>query len=83
MFGSQWFAELWPVAFQELHINIMELFPIVLAVEIWGHKMANHKVLFYSDNKATVYTINKQTSKEKFMMKLIRRLVLFSLKYNI
>ena len=38
--------------------------------------MANHKILFHSDNTATVAVINKMSSKDKIMMKLIRRIVL-------
>lgn len=30
----------------ELHITVKELFPTVVAVEIWGHVLSNHKVLF-------------------------------------
>jgi hypothetical protein len=36
-----------------------------------------------SDNAAVVHVINKQSCKEKTLMKLVRRLVLTSLKYNI
>jgi hypothetical protein len=61
----------------------LELFPIVIAVELWGHKMANHKITFFSDNEATVCVLNKQSSKDPYMMKLIRRLVLLSLRFNI
>ncbi|CAG2250747.1 unnamed protein product [Mytilus edulis] len=45
VFGSTWFAGEWPQNMLQLHITIKELFPIVLAVEIWGHSLSNHKVL--------------------------------------
>jgi hypothetical protein len=45
--------------------------------------MANHKIMFHSDNEATVNVINKMSSKDKIMMKLVRRLVLATLKHNI
>ena len=32
--GTQWFMHAWPEEFQLFHINILESFPIVLAVEI-------------------------------------------------
>lgn len=83
VFKSEWFAFRWTPPFKKHHINTLELFPIVVAVEIWGHKMKIHKITFFSDNEATVYVINKQSSKDTDMMKLIRRLVLLSLKYNI
>lgn len=61
-----------------LQIAVKELFPIVLALEIWGSEMANRKILFMSDNMAVVEVINKQStcSKEKCLMHLLRRLVL-------
>lgn len=61
--------------FGSFHINILELFPIVLAVEIWGKTMANRRILFLSDNEATVFVLNKMSSKDSIMMKLVRRLV--------
>lgn len=60
-----------------------ELFPIVLAIDIWGPLLANHKILFLIDNSAVAEIINKTSSREKNIMKLIRRLVLAALKYNI
>jgi hypothetical protein len=41
VFGSQSFAEAYPDTCKNYHINILELLPIVLAVEFWGFKMAN------------------------------------------
>jgi hypothetical protein len=40
--GSRWIADSWRPEFQSHHINTLELFPIVLAVELWGHSLANH-----------------------------------------
>ncbi|CAG2196116.1 unnamed protein product [Mytilus edulis] len=83
VFGSTWFAGEWPQNMLQLHITIKELFPIVLAVEIWGHSLSNHKVLFLTDNQAVADIINKTSSRDKILMKLVRRLVLASLKFNI
>lgn len=65
VFGSYWFAGRWPAEMESLHITVKELFPIVLAVEIWGKSLKNHKVLFFTDNAAVVDIINKTSSKEK------------------
>ena len=62
---------------------MLELFPIVVAVEMWGDKMANHKVLLLSDNEATVHVINNMTSRDKIMMRLFRRLVVAAMRFNI
>lgn len=83
VFGSKWFMQHWPVEFTNFHINILELFPIVLAVEIWGAQMANQRILFLSDNAATVFVLNKMSSKDTVMMKLVRRLVVATINFNI
>lgn len=83
VFGSKWFAGKWPPEMKDLNITVKELFPIVLAMEIWGHTLANHKVLFLTDNQAVEAIINKTTSKDTILMKLVRRLVLASLNFNV
>ena len=45
--------------------------------------MANRCVAFHTDNAAIVDIINRQTSKHRLVMILVRDLVLTSLKYNI
>lgn len=81
--GQEWFASHWDFLHKDCHITVKELFPIVLAIEIWGSGMENNKILFMSDNMAVVQIINKQTSKDQTIMKLVRRLVLATLKHNI
>lgn len=83
--GKNWFALSWENVpdLAQSQIAIKELFPIVLALEIWGPLLANKKLLFMTDNMAIVHAINKQTCKEKGLMKLIRRLVLGALTHNI
>lgn len=81
--GTEWFALGWGVISDLEHhqIAIKELFPIVLSLESLGSKPANKKILFMSDNETIVHVLNKQSCKEKTLMKLIRRLVLTSLSY--
>lgn len=83
VFGNKWFAKEWSEEMKDLHITVKELFPIVVALDFWGHLLANHKILFLTDNAAVADIINKTTSKEKNCMKLIRRMVLSSLQFNI
>ena len=83
VFGCRWIAGDWTPDMEPLHITVKELFPIVLALEIWGHLLTNHKLLFLSDNAAVVDIINKTSSKDKCIMKLVRRLVIAALKFNI
>ena len=83
VFGNSWFAGEWPNEFKDFHITVKELFPIVLALDIWGSRLANHKILFLTDNAAVADIINKTSSRDKIIMKLVRRLVLRALKHNI
>lgn len=48
-----------------------ELYPIVLAIELWGREMANMSICFNCDNEALVYVLNKHTSSEPKVMFLI------------
>lgn len=83
--GKNWFALSWEKVqdLAQYHIAVKELFPIVLALEIWGVALADKKILFMTDNMAIVHVINKQTCKDKVLMKLVRRLVLAALSHNI
>ena len=53
------------------------------ALEVWGPYIANQCIEFYTDNAAVADIINSQTSKDDTLMKLLQRLVLFTLKHNI
>ena len=84
-FRGQWSQDSWSNI--ELHpdpsIAFLELYPIVIAIFLWGDQMNNLKVQFWSDNAAVVSIINKQTSHCPFIMSLVRQLVLQCLRHNI
>ena len=65
------------------YISVLELYPIVLGVHLWATQLKNKQVLFYSDNESIVHVINKQTSKHKGLLALVRQLVLICLSQNI
>lgn len=84
VFGSKWFYGKWvDINMQEFSITVKELFPIVVAIEIWGQNLSNCSIMFFSDNLAVVHIINKMSSKDSVVMSLVRRLVLACLEYNI
>ena len=67
----------WPEHWKKQKITFLELFPKVLAVCLWGDKMRNNKIWFHTDNQAIVMlveVINKQRSREKHVMVLVRKL---------
>jgi hypothetical protein len=61
----------------------LELFPVVIAVSIWGNLLRNKKILFHIDNKAVVFIINKKTSTSQKVMILERKLALGMLKFQL
>ncbi|KAK3107485.1 hypothetical protein FSP39_015569 [Pinctada imbricata] len=82
-FQTQWFYGSWNYEWTDLHITVKELFPIVLALELYSYIIENNCIEFFLDNMAVVHIINKQTSKDPVIMKLVRRLVITALKHNI
>ncbi|XP_052806563.1 uncharacterized protein LOC128235808 [Mya arenaria] len=84
-FNDRYFAGVWPVdsVWHTLHITVKELFPLVLALELWGSLLQNKCIVFHSDIEAVVHIINKQSSKDKHLMKLVRRFVVKTLQHNV
>jgi hypothetical protein len=62
------------------NMSLLELIPVVLALYLWSsfHKRKK-QILFHIDNLALVSIINKRTSKDKQIMKLVRPLVLLTM----
>lgn len=82
-FKTKWFYGSFPGTWHNLNISFLELYPIVVSVEIWGHLWKNHSIIFYTDNEALVSILNKKTTKVKYIMFLVRKLVLLCLRLNI
>lgn len=83
IYGSHWVYGAWQSRSDDLHITVLELYPIVLAMELWGHLWANHCIVFHTDNIALVSILSNHTSKDATIMILVRRLVGIGLRYNI
>ena len=83
VFGCHWLDDIWPEMWKTFNIAFLELSPIVLAVHVWGSLMANNRIIFFSDNASVVDFVNKQTSRHKDIMVLLRDLVLSCLRHNI
>ena len=81
--NTKWFFGEWNSQWQHQNITLLELYPIVLALDLWGNILQNKCVVFHTNNLALVAIINKQTSKDVQIMCLIRKLVLTCLRNNI
>lgn len=84
-FKKHWAQSKWPLSVKpyESAISYLELYPIVVAIDLWGKFMENKRVKFLSDNKAVVEILNKQSSKCPKTMILVRKFVLIALKHNV
>lgn len=83
VFKNKWFFGDFPSIYRHYNIAVLEFYPILLSVFLWGHLWANHVVVFFTDNEAIVSVINKQTSKDLMLLKMVRCLVLKCLKINL
>ena len=68
---------------KEFNIQVLEMYPIMLAVHMYGPLMRNHCVTFMTDNASIAAVINKMSSKDKMVMAMVRPLVLACLTHNI
>ena len=86
-FNGKWAQASWSQSWIQTgimtDITFMELFPVVVAVSIWGSHLANKRILFRIDNQAVVTIINKKSSKSSGVMSLVRKLVFVCLDFNI
>ena len=63
-------------------IYVLKLYPITLAIYLLVSRWRNKNILFICDNMSIVHCLNYQTSKDKTMLRMLRIIVLESLKYN-
>lgn len=85
LWENQWFAGEWPAEIASLpttSLALMELYPIVVAVYLWGHSWSRRRICFHCDNSSTVHILRKGRSPKLEIMKLMRTITLLEMKYN-
>ena len=80
---DSWFCGEWPQSWKNYHITLLELYPIVAAIDVWGESLANRRIILHTDNQGLMYIINKLTSQDQKIMILIRHFVKACMKHNI
>ncbi|XP_077977132.1 uncharacterized protein LOC144432735 [Glandiceps talaboti] len=83
IFGPHWLFGEWPASWKLHNIATLEMYQIMLSLRVWGHKLANRQVMFFSDNQAVVEVLNRQTARDRQLMVFIRDIVPVCLKLNI
>ncbi len=62
-----WFQLQWPESWKNINIATKETVPIVIAAAIWGSNWRGCRVLFESDNTATVAAIRSGSAKDPLL----------------
>ena len=76
----------WLISFfkqQKPSISLLELFAIVIAVDMWAPMLQGKQIRLHSDNEATVFCLNKKSSKNRKCMYLLRHLTLTCMQFQI
>jgi hypothetical protein len=85
-FAGHWIQFKWPESWagDEIirDITLLELVPIIHALFTWEYHFTHKKNLFRVDDMALLTIMNKRTSKSKSVMKLLRPLVMCTLRNN-
>lgn len=82
-FQSSWLQTRYPSTWADMHITILELYPVYIMISMFGPNIQNSNIIYYCDNIAVCHIVNKLSSKHKFIMKIVRSLVLKLVKFNI
>ncbi len=83
VFGEQWIQGEFPEWWNGKPIAVKELVPVFLVVLIWHKFFENMNVLFYVDNMAVVSILNSQTSSDKDIMKMLRKIIVLAMLNNV
>ena len=82
-YGSKWIQARYPPHWIQFHITVLELYPIFLLISMFGHLMKNNNIMYACDNSAVVEILNRQSSRNKICMQIIRPLTLLLIEHNI
>ena len=83
LFGCHWFHGVWPSTWRNKGIVLLELYPIMASLWIWGSDLKNKRIVIHTDNEALVAILNSSTSRDSEVMVLLRYLIIACMKFNI
>ena len=82
-FQNEYFYGRFPPHWHKYDIQVKEFFPIFLLFSVKANAFRDKHLIIRTDNTSVAAAINRQTSKNKDLMVLLRKFVLLLLKYNI
>ena len=82
-FKDEWIRILFPADWSKFGITFLELYPLIAMLDLKAAVLKNSKVILHTDNHAAMVIINAQTAKPPHIMRLVRYMVLLTLRYSI
>ena len=85
-FGCLWFAGIWDPGFireKQPSIEYLELYAITVAILLWAERLANLRVVIFTDNQTAMNILNNTSSSCRNCMVLVRMIVMTQLKFNV
>ena len=83
VWGSRALAGLFPLGFEDLDINKLEMVTVMAAVKHWFRDLANLKVKIFVDNQVCVALLNYGITKSPFLARCLREISFYLAQYNI
>ena len=82
---NKWFQSKWTdfEISNNPSIQYKELLAVTVSILLWGSAFQNSRIRLFCDNDAVCRMLNNNTSGCKNCLELIRRIVLFSMKWNV
>lgn len=65
------------------NVTLSELYPTVLATQIWGNRLANEHITFHTNNQALEPIINQQSRRYRAIMFPVLKLIITCLRFSI
>ena len=63
VFGSSWFRFGYPAAWADYNITFLEMFPILVALEVFSEHFKNTSVVFHTDNQAITFVLKSRQAR--------------------
>ena len=83
VWGNRALAGLFPLGFEDLDINKLEMVTVMAAVKHWFKDLSNLKVKIFVDNQVCVALLNYGITKSPFLATCLRELSFYLAEYNI
>ena len=82
-FDGEWLSSSWQCDISPFHIGVLELFAVYCAIVAWRDQLRNRQIVIFSDNEGNVKVWETGSSKDPYIMRLIRLLFFHCVEFNI